>query len=72
MSTTSRVPQHLGLDPTCWYSPHEAGAVLRCSRSYIYDLLARGDLSSAKCGRKRLIPGSSIAKYLDSLTSAAS
>ena len=72
MSTAFEVPPHLGLDPTCWYSPIEAAAVLRCSRSFVYDLMARGDLASVKNGRKRLIPGSSIAGHLASLTSAAS
>jgi len=72
MSTTMKVPQHLGLDETKWYSPYEAAAVLRCSRSFVYDLMAREDLASVKSGRKRLIAGSSIANYLRSLAAAAS
>lgn len=68
MSTTFKVPEHLGLDETKWYSPYEAAAVLRCSRSFIYDLLARGDLTGVKSGRARLIPGVSIATYLGRLS----
>lgn len=72
MSTTpTKVPAHLGLDETKWYSPIEAAAVLRCSRGFIYDLLARHDLASVKSGRKRLISGASIAEYLDSLAAAS-
>ncbi len=68
MTTTAfKVPAHLGLDETKWYSPYEAAAVLRCSRSFIYDLMARGDLTGVKSGRARLIPGTSIAGYLNGL-----
>lgn len=69
---TTKLPTRLRLDETAWYTPHEAAAVLRCSRSFIYELLARQDLKSVKNGRKRLVPGTSIAAYLDSLTNGAS
>ncbi len=65
--STRTSPEHLGLDLTKWYSTIEAAAVLRCSRSWVYELLARGELASVKSGRRRLIAGASIARYLESL-----
>lgn len=67
---TNKTPP-LGLDETAWYSPYEAAAILRCSRSFVYDLIARGDLHSVKNGRLRLLSGSSIAAYLSALAGAA-
>jgi excisionase family DNA binding protein len=38
------------------YTPTEVAAALGCSRVFIQNLIARGEIRSFKLGRKRLIP----------------
>jgi excisionase family DNA binding protein len=39
------------------------------SRSFLYEAMARGDIRSAKRGRRRLVVVASLRAYLDSLPS---
>lgn len=46
------------------YSIAEAADALRCSRSHINALIARGDLRRVKVGSRTLIPASEIDRVL--------
>lgn len=48
-------------------SPTEAGRLLGISRAAVYRLLASGDLSARKAGRRTLVPVESIRAYAASL-----
>jgi excisionase family DNA binding protein len=45
-------------------SPEQAAELLGCRRTYIFELLARGDLASVKLGRLRRIPASAVEKFI--------
>jgi excisionase family DNA binding protein len=42
----------------------EAAAFLRLSRAKVFQLVLRGDISSCKFGRRRLVPASAIRAYI--------
>lgn len=46
------------------YSPEEACRMLSIGRTVLFDLLRRGDITSVKVGRRRLIPAASLDAYL--------
>jgi len=45
---------------------HEVAAMLGCGRSYIYDLLYRGELRSIKLGRLRRVTLAEVERFIDS------
>jgi excisionase family DNA binding protein len=53
------------------YGVGEAADALRLSRSALYELIRSGRLRSVKSGRRRLVPVSALAEYVDSLNGAA-
>jgi excisionase family DNA binding protein len=61
MSTTPRAPLP-PLDTAQAYSVPEGIAYLRTSRPTLYKLIADGTLKTITRGRRRLIPGSEIAR----------
>ena len=46
---------------------NEAAEALRLSRSVLYELIRSGRLRTVKQGRRRLVPVSALAEYVDSL-----
>ena len=52
------------------YDVDEAAVALRLSRSALYELIRSGQIRSVKSGRRRLVPVSALAAYLDSLDGA--
>ena len=46
------------------HSVDEACALLDCSRGFVYELIARGELETVKIGRRRIVPKASIQKIL--------
>ena len=52
--------------PDQLYSVDQACEILGCGRSLIYSELAAGRLHSLKVRRRRLIPSSAIAQYVES------
>lgn len=65
MSNTTTPPVRL------LYSPAEAATLLGLSRSYVYDLMARGDLGSVKAGACRRIPHAELEAYVAGLPVAS-
>jgi len=53
------------------YGVDEAAEALRLSRSALYELIRSGQLRTVKSGRRRLVPVSALAEYLDSLDGVA-
>lgn len=49
------------------YDVDEAAEALRLSRSVLYELIRSGRLRTVKQGRRRLVPVSALAEYVDSL-----
>ena len=49
----------------------EAAEALRLSRSLLYELIRSGRLRTVKQGRRRLVPVSALAEYVNSLDGAA-
>jgi len=48
-----------------WVTVAEAAAMLRVSRTRLYELLAQGQLRSVREGRRRLVLVDSIVEYQD-------
>jgi excisionase family DNA binding protein len=48
-------------------SPDEAAELLGCGRSFMFELLARGEIESIKVGRLRKIPRDALATYVQRL-----
>lgn len=48
-------------------TPEEAAEVLKVSRSRIYELIRKGEISSVKLGRVRRIRVEKLREYLDRL-----
>ena len=46
------------------FSPREAARELSISRSFLYILIAKGELRVAKIGRRTVIPASEITRIL--------
>jgi excisionase family DNA binding protein len=44
---------------------NEAAAILRVSRAFVYELVARGDLPALHLGRRILIPRETIDRLVD-------
>ncbi|HEV8534847.1 MAG TPA: helix-turn-helix domain-containing protein [Candidatus Limnocylindria bacterium] len=59
-ATISSAPTILKLVLT----PEEAAKVLSCSRQYVHELIARGELRSVKLGRLRRIPVDGVRELL--------
>ena len=57
--------QHQGLQALL--TPDEVATALGCGRTYVYELMGKGELRSVKLGRLRRIPHSEIARLVDSL-----
>lgn len=53
-------------------SAEQAGKALSCGRTYIYELMSRGELRSVKVGRLRRIPATEIDRYVAGLLAAQS
>jgi excisionase family DNA binding protein len=45
---------------------YEVAAMLGCGRSYVYDLLYRGELRSIKLGRLRRVTLDEVERFIDS------
>ena len=52
------------------YSIDEAAALLSVGHSTASDLIASGELQSVKIGRRRLIPGPALEKFIAKLAAA--
>lgn len=61
------VHEGTGLSPVQLHPIPEAMRQLSLSRSVIYELIRCGRLKSVTQGRRRLIPASAIAEYVDLL-----
>jgi excisionase family DNA binding protein len=46
------------------HSPEETGEMLGCGRSYVFELIARGEIESFKIGRLRKVPREAIDAYI--------
>jgi excisionase family DNA binding protein len=46
------------------HSPEETAAMLGCGRSYVFELIARGEIESFKIGRLRKVPREAIDAYI--------
>lgn len=57
--------------PPVLYRVDEAAEALRLSRSVIYELIRSGRLRTVKEGRRRLVPVTALAEYVESLGEAA-
>jgi excisionase family DNA binding protein len=53
------------------YRVDEAAIALRLSRSSVYELIRSGQLRTVKQGRRRLVPVTALAEYVESLGGAA-
>jgi excisionase family DNA binding protein len=53
--------------PAVLYDVDEAAEALRLSRSVLYELIRSGRLRTVKQGRRRLVPVSALAEYVNSL-----
>ncbi len=53
------------------YTIREAAAVLRISRTKLYELLTAGEIESVHIGRSRKIPAAALRAYIDRLRNAA-
>ena len=53
--------------PAVLYDVDEAAEAPRLSRSVLYELIRSGRLRIVKQGRRRLVPVSALADYVDSL-----
>lgn len=49
----------------------ESAERLGISRTYVYELLARGDVESVKIGRARRVPAEALDDYVDRLRAQA-
>lgn len=55
---------HIPAEHARLYYVMEAAAILRLSRSVIYELIRSGRLRTVKEGRSRRVPASAIAEYV--------
>lgn len=53
------------------YSPEQAAAMLGIGRSYLFELIARGEIESFKIGQLRKIPADAITAYVERKRAAA-
>jgi len=52
------------MDGQLLYRPEEGAAMLRVSRSRVFELLASGELESVTIGRSRRIPRQALENYV--------
>ena len=57
-----------GLAPEHLFTIDEAATALHVARSTLYQLIGAGELRTIKVGRRRLVPVSAIAGYIETLT----
>jgi excisionase family DNA binding protein len=69
---TLRAEAQGGTAPERLMSVVEAAAALGVGRSALYDTIGVGDLRSIKVGRRRLIPASSVDKFIQEALNEAS
>jgi excisionase family DNA binding protein len=62
-STATRPAAKLLLDV------HEVGEALGCGKTYVYELIARGELRAVKLGRLTRIPAVTLAEFIRQLES---
>ena len=53
------------------YKPREVAAMCGLSRSFVYQLIARGDLRAVRIGRAVVIPAREIERLLENKNPAA-
>jgi excisionase family DNA binding protein len=53
------------------HSPDETAELLGCGRSYVFELIARGEIESFKVGRLRKVPREAIHDYIQRLRDGA-
>lgn len=51
------------------YTVDESCSTLSIGRTYLFDLIRRGEISSVKIGRRRVVPAASLEAYLARLVS---
>lgn len=51
--------------PRLLYDPYEVARALKISRQQVYREMARGRLASLLIGRKRRIPATAVASYIE-------
>ena len=56
---------------TIFVSPEEAAALLRVSRSAMYELLRNGEIASVRHGKRRLVARASIERWAEEKLAAA-
>ena len=61
--TTSHTPP-LGSEDCLVYTVAEAGELLGISRAFAYELVARGELSVLRLGRRRLVPKADLLAFV--------
>ena len=52
------------LEPARGYTVHHAALYLDCSAPLVYQLISSGQLPSRKLGKRRIIPGSELIRFL--------
>lgn len=55
----------------CLFAVSEASNMLRLSRSRLYELISAGELKTVLIGRRRLVPGAELQRYIRELTTRA-
>lgn len=53
------------------HSPEESAELLGVGRSYMFELIARGEIESFKVGRLRKIPAQSLTDFVERQRAAA-
>jgi len=65
-------PESRNFDITdCQFTITEAATHLRVSRSYVYELIAEKKIRPVKLGKRTLIQGGELRKFMSSLQGAA-
>lgn len=58
-------PRGRGPSPKLLLDVREVGEALGCGKTYVYDLIARGELPTVKLGRLTRIPAFALAEFVD-------
>lgn len=67
----SVITHQSGPSPEVLYDVAQVAEHLHCGRTQVFALVKAGDLLSVKVGRRRLVPSSALAAYIDSLKPVA-